>query len=52
MEFRTIRKMVIKRRVRDAKANVVFCFKAADDAQVFAKRFGGERLAVNLRRWL
>jgi hypothetical protein len=34
----------------DAAAFVIFCFKTPEDAQVFAERFGGERLAVNLRR--
>jgi hypothetical protein len=34
----------------DAAAFVIFCFKTLEDAQVFAERFGGERLAVNLRR--
>jgi hypothetical protein len=29
----------------DAAAFVVFCFKTAEDAQIFAERFGGEMLA-------
>ena len=29
---------------------VVFCFANPDDAEAFAKRFGGERLATGSRR--
>jgi hypothetical protein len=29
----------------DAAAFVVFCFETSEDAQVFADRFGGKRLA-------
>jgi hypothetical protein len=32
----------------DSAAFVVFCFKRPDDAQVFAERFGGERLPLKL----
>jgi hypothetical protein len=31
-------------------AVVLFCFKTPEDAQVFAERFGGERLPVKPRR--
>ena len=31
-------------------AGVVFCFAMSEDAEAFAKRFGGERLPTGSRR--
>jgi hypothetical protein len=35
---------------RDTGDQVVFCFVKPEDAQVFAERFGGERLAGTARQ--
>jgi hypothetical protein len=34
---------------RDHSDVVVFCFAESEDAEAFAKRFGGKRLAIGSR---